>query len=213
MANNNPLRSVDKAYYGSRTPLDLRGTREGRKNAPPNPSYRQKQNDVAASSNKYYASAPVPKAVTKEAVKAKKTVAIDAKAQILVEAIQAFSAGATNIVVRGESADITKARAAVDLSVGRGGLTREQANSFDFVVVKLAEKIVQEPVAEPLAVVVEVDAEIDAILSPPVVLDKLKKQRKGKQKVEVVVEPEEDTFTDADVAAAFGVGPDDDSDG
>ena len=71
---DSPIRSADKAYYRSKQPLNLNKLREGRKNAAPNPSYKQRMNDSTASSNKYYQSAKpvaVEAPVEVEAVKAK----------------------------------------------------------------------------------------------------------------------------------------------
>ena len=71
---DSPIRSADRAYYRSSQPLNLNKLREGRKNAAPNPSYRQRMNDSTASSNKYYQSAQPAKVeapVEVEAVKAK----------------------------------------------------------------------------------------------------------------------------------------------
>jgi hypothetical protein len=136
---NNPLESADKKYYASRTPLDLGGTREGCKNPTQAFSYRQKANDVTASSNKYYAS-PEPAPVVSQQMREKKpklvrlaVPAAGATTPLLVDVVAAFQGGATSIEVTGNSAEIVKARATIDLAVGRSVLLRPQADVVTFI--------------------------------------------------------------------------------
>ena len=229
-----PLRSADKAYYASKQPLLFRGTREGRKNPAPNPSYKQKANDVTASSNKYYASIePVPQSTQPVAgqkvqttSQPEKLATLQAKVKILPDVVAAFQQGATSVRIEGESADINTARAAVEMAVGRKTLTREQSDRVVFVSVqkpataKKAEvKSTEQPASTP---------EADAILNPPAEavkepneddllsykMDETKKagkkstKKSTKKKVENPVE--DDSITEADIASAFGVVDDSD---
>ena len=136
---DSPIRSADRAYYRSSQPLNLNKLREGRKNAAPNPSYRQRMNDSTASSNKYYQSAQPAKVeapVEVEAVKAKpkKVVELRASTRAASKVIDAFADDATDVIVAGKQNMIDKVRTAVDLAVGRGDITRAQADSVSFSV-------------------------------------------------------------------------------
>jgi hypothetical protein len=205
-----PLRSADKAYYASKQPLFLRGTREGRKNPAPNPSYKQKANDVTASSNKYYAAMePVATSVQPAAGQKLQTTFAPEK-------------------VEGESADINKSRAAVEMAVGRKTLTREQSDRVVFVPVqKPATSNEVEVVSTEEAPAVPVEAE--AILNPPAEVTKTPKKKTTRKKTTrkkktntaadvpasvpaEVQEPaaEDDSVTEADIASAFGVADDSD---
>lgn len=217
-----PLRNVDQAYYGSRTPLNLQGTREGRKNPPPIPSYRQKAGDGLVSSNKYYADAAViqppaaqPTAVKPRAAAPQVAGVVEFRAgegSLLPRVVQAFMQGASAVHVRGDEAQIRPARVLVDLAVGHNTLTREQADAVIFIT-DLPVAPVKEPVAEAPAVVVEAPA---AAEEKPVVLEEalpaIQPRRQRRQKasqetpsVKVVKAEESEEVTQADVAKAFGV--------
>jgi len=133
---NNPLESADKKYYAAKTPLYLRGTREGRKNPPSAFSYKQKTNDTTSSSNKYYASQEQPAPVSKPAAikqAAEKRFRFQASDKVLQDVVGGFQGGGTVIEIIGAAVDITKARSAIDLAVGRNTLTREQADAVTFI--------------------------------------------------------------------------------
>ena len=226
-----PLRSADRAYYSSKTPLNLRGSQEGRKNPVPVPTYRHKGNDVTASSSKYYASmvpTPVPQAVTQRPVK-QVTLILETAATALDQVVQAFAAEATDVWVQGDADLIRKAQVAVDSAVGRSQLTRDQADAVTFVVKAAAPEIapesdtavitplvaeitpepepelVVEPEAEPEPATanydVELLAEAEALLNVPA--PKKPSRKKGKK-------ADSKDITEADIAAAFGVGDDGD---
>jgi IS30 family transposase len=204
----NPNRSADAAYYASRQPLKLRGTREGRKNPSTPASYVQRSSDAASSSDKYYAAKA---SKSPEKVVQKKTVTIEATPRFITKVVSAFKAGATHVVISVQATELAKARASVDMAVGRNKLSRQQADVVFFDVVKSPE-----PAPEPLQ-------------------EKPKKKRGRKKKVEPVIDeaqtileevksPEEvlpapaeeveQEITEDDVAKAFGVDldADDDSD-
>jgi len=136
-----PLVSADKKYYASKEPLLFRGTKEGRKSPRPNPSYQQKSADVTASADKYYkAMSPIDQpSVTQPASKRKpvagQPVELPATGKVLVGIVQALQAGVTDIIIKGQAADIVKARAVVDMAVGRNTLTRAQADFVSYITV------------------------------------------------------------------------------
>jgi hypothetical protein len=205
----NPNRSADSAYYASKQPLNIRGTREGRKNSRPSYSYRQTASDVAASSNKYYAD---NKPVAKPAPPPQKTVTVEASAQTARKLVTAFASGATDVIVDVQESDLSRVRTSIEMAVGQGKLTREQSDSVAFNVIKPVEP---EPAPEPI-------------------VEKPKKKRgrpKKKKAAEPVIEEAEsilepqaseeaelldmaEGITEDDVAKAFGVdlNADDDSD-
>lgn len=142
-----PIRSANAAYYASKQPLLIRGTKEGRKNPQPNPSYKQKNSDTTAPSAKYYRELgtqpgqPGQPAQQVQAVAANQggpVKTLTAKPQILPEVVQAFQQGASAIKVEGTSLELNQARTAVELAVGRNTLTREQADRVTFHPVKEA---------------------------------------------------------------------------
>ena len=141
----NPNRSADSAYYASKQPLNIRGTREGRKIARTPVSYRQTAGS-AASSDKYYAEKK-PAAVQKVRVVEKKTATVEASPRFMLKVASEFKAGATNVVVSVVETELVKVRNTVELAVGQGKLTREQADAVSFDVIKLPEP---EPVPEPV---------------------------------------------------------------
>jgi len=218
-----PLRSVDKAYYGSKTPLEFRGTREGRKNPPTFPSYQHKGSDLTASSNKYYASAAEP--VGPVAVKPTKQLAILRMEQpqtIVSEIITSIQANATHIQVFCNSPEhVRQAQTAVDMAVGRNVLTREQADGVAFIFDAIKEiqpaphvSLVLEPVLKQVEQKSDL-TDIDEIMPPPPKVKANKKGRKKKESVKVleptekqvesVIAESQEEITEADVAAVFGV--------
>lgn len=236
-----PLRSVDRAYYGSRKPLDLRGTREGRKNPAPAPSYRHQANDVTASSSKYYAApAAAPVVLLQQAgnrpIK-QVQLTIENTVTLLDQISRAFRENATAILVQGPADVIRQAQVVVDSSVGRNVLTRIQADAVAFFVATPPEPIVVPEVALT-AVAAESDTAVIAV--PEAILETISPEvdEAVEEEVEVGIPVTEETdeveaflstpaakkptrkktnkksqskaITEADVAAAFGVGDDSD---
>lgn len=237
---SDPLRSADKAYYSARKPLSIQGTREGRKNPVPVPSYRHQGNDVTASSSKYYAT-PAPRQVAPVSSPAQSdnpiVLTITDPTTLLAEVIQAFRAGATGVWVHGDADVIRPARVVIDAAVGRNALTRAQADTVTFVV--NAPTPIAIPGTESTLIAPESDT---AVISPeaPVVEPELIIESEPEAEPEIEVTPdvivaaldEADEFlnapspkrstkkktkkgeskaiTEADVAAAFGVSDDSD---
>ena len=184
---HNTSRNVDTAYYGSRKPLNLRGTREGSKRPAAIPSYLHRSGDMAASSDQYYATlkpvaqpviakAPVPKVVS---------ITLDST-PILHRVVTEFTKGATQLQISGSDAQVRDARSAVDMSVGMSVLTRAQADAVTFII-------------KP-----SVMTEEDTIMPlPPKSKSKPKAKVKAKKKTKSSASNDE--ITEADVAAAFGV--------
>lgn len=222
-----PLRSVDKAYYGSKTPLEFRGTREGRKNPPAFPSYQHKSNDSAASSNKYYAAAPeLVATVSAKPVKKAATLRMKQAETVVSEIITLIQEGATHIQVFCNSPEhVKQAQTASDMAVGRNILTREQANGITFIfdAIQKPQPAPQalpaiEPVLEQANQKAEL-ADIEDIMPPPPQVKASRKSRKKKEPVAVAESAEEsaeepiesvitesqEEITEADVAAVFGV--------
>lgn len=152
-----PLRSVDRAYYGSRKPLDLRGTREGRKNPVPVPSYQHRGNDVTASSSKYYAAVVPVQAAPPRPAKLS-TIRLESVSTLLAQVVAGFDAGATEILVYGAAELISQARVVVDSAVGRNALTREQADVVAFSAI-----------SAPVVVAAESDTAVVTVAAPVVV--------------------------------------------
>ena len=234
---SDPTRSADKAYYASRTPLDLRGTREGRSNPPKFPSYQHKGYDSTASSDKYYAvqtakeDAPVAQAVRQKPSRnkvAKKTELIITDTDNLLRRLSdILRDNDGEVVVKGDAELIRRARMLLDLSVGRNEFTRQQADSVSFAVI---EAKITVPVVEVVDVAPEpaVEAEPEAepepepepeVIPDPVMRDEIAellatpvpvvKKSKPKQ-VRQAKKPEAKTITEDDIAAALGLGDDSD---
>jgi hypothetical protein len=225
------IRSADKAYYASKQPLLLRGTREGRSNPTTAPSYKQKANDVTASSSKYYAEMPatqVPVAnragqQVKSTFQPEKLATLPAKGKILPDVVAAFQQGATAVRIEGPAADINKSRAAIEMAVGRKTLTRAQADRVVFVSVVPPAPVRAKTKDEPSSGI----PEAEAILNPPKAEEeshehdllnsklagpKKKRNRKSTNKqdepaAETDGESERgaDLVDESDIAAAFGV--------
>ena len=224
---NNPLESADKKYYAAKAPLYLRGTREGRKQPPAAFSYKQKGNDTTASSDKYYASPEQVPTVAQEIRRLQEDLVLRFKIRdsLLQDVVSAFMDEATIVEVVGTGAEISKARAKVDMAVGRGTLTRDQADAITFITT-LDEAIVEEQpkAAKPKA------AKPKAAKPKAAKRTKKKATRKKTKKAEDIVASaltdklsdatkgevlktgwkDDDDITEKDVAAAFGVSDDDD---
>jgi len=124
------------SYYKSVKPLNISGTKEGRKNPSKAFSYVHKPNDIQAASKKYYASAELKKA-NKEAAINLQMIVEEESTSLAVEAIsEAFSTGATAVILRCPSTELSKYRTAIDVAVGSMKLTRDQADSVSFVPVE-----------------------------------------------------------------------------
>lgn len=226
---NNPLESADNKYYAAKHPLYLRGTKEGRKSPAPSFSYKQKANDTTSSSNKYYAAQEQPVPVKPAAIKqaGEKRFRFQASDKVLQDVVGGFQGGGTVIEIAGAAVDITKARAAIDLAVGRNTLTREQADAVTFIT---------EHSETPAEVELPKKKTTKKKTTKKKVTKKAKKKtpRKKTKKAEDIVASvlvdnlsdetkaevlkggweDDDDITEKDVAAAFGVtdGDDDDDD-
>lgn len=183
-------RSVNAAYYASRSPLDLRGTKEGRKNPSNSPSYNHVYNDSTKPSSKYYAT-PVKEII--QLKKQNKLTEIDASPEVLSRLIELFSEGFTDIIVKGSREEIAPCKTAVDLAVGQQRLTREQADSVSFVLKLPAVQLEPEPVKAKAKKA-----------------SKRKAAKKVKQVKKVEKDEEEQLVTEADLSAIFNPGDDSD---
>ena len=222
-----PLRSADRAYYSSKTPLNLRGSQEGRKNPAPAPTYRHKGNDVTASSSKYYTSmvpVPVPQAVTQRPAK-QVILLLETAATALDQVVQAFADEATDIQIQGDTEIIRKAQVAIDSAVGRSQLTRDQADAVTFMVKPVAPLIAaesdtavisppvveSEPESEPEPEVVPepavVDSDVELLAEAEALFSAPAPKRAPRKRVK---KSDSKDITEADIAAAFGVGDDSD---
>lgn len=213
---NNPLESADKKYYASRQPLNLSGTREGRKNPRKAFSYQQKPNDVTSSANKYYASPeqPAPNETGKApSIKKELTLRYKASDKVLQDVVAGFQEGGTLIEITGDVDEIRKARAAIDMAVGRNTLTRAQADAITFITMNFAPVTAVEP--EPP----KKKAARKKATKKKTTRKKAKKKEETDDLVDDILQAEargdlkaEAPPTEADIAAAFGVVDDDDDD-
>lgn len=171
-----PNRNVDQAYYGSRTKLNLRGTREGSRNPQPIPGYKQQATDGITSSDKYYA-ASQPKVIAAAAATPRtlKTLRLKTAKTVLTDLVSLFGSGATEVVVYGTAEQINSARVSTELAVGRKTLTRAQADAVQFQI------------------------ETAPVPHEPEVAPKLV----ANQQVTVAQETAEEEITSEDIAAAF----------
>lgn len=211
---NNPLQSADSKYYASKQPLNLNGTREGRKNPSKAFSYQQKGSDVTASADKYYAAPnqPAPNETGKPiAVKKELTLRYKASDKVLQDVVAGFQQGGTLLEITGNQDEIRKARAAIDMAVGRNTLTREQANAITFIT------LASEPVAavEPP----KKKAVKKKVTKKKTTRKKAKKKEDADDLVDDILNAESRGDltatappTEADIAKAFGVSDEDDDD-
>lgn len=217
-----PLRSVDKAYYGSKTPLEFRGTKEGRKNPPPVPSYQHKGNDSTASSNKYYAAAQPTEVINVKPAKKVMTLQMKSVEMVVSEIITLLQEGATHVqVVSASSEHLRQAQTAVDMAVGRNVLTRPQADGITFIFesAKEPDPVPPAPV-EPVVTLAKEPvqnvtlADVEELMPPPPKPKSNKKAKKKKEEAaqevaeeqqESVIAESQEEITEADIAVAFGV--------
>ena len=212
--SNNPLQSADSKYYASKQPLNLNGTREGRKNPRKAFSYQQKATDVTASSDKYYASPeqPAPNETGKApSVKKELTLRYKASDKVLQDVVAGFQKGGTLIEITGDADEIRKARAAIDMAVGRNTLTRAQADAITFITIADTPLVELEP--EPP----KKKATRKKATKKKTPRKKAKKKEETDDLVDEILQAEargdlkaEAPPTEADIAAAFGVVDDDD---
>jgi len=207
--------SADDAYYRSKTPLILSGTLDAQ--AKLHPSYTHVGDAMVTSSDKYYASAS-PVQTAPELVLELKRVQLIADADLVSGVISAFGAGAGLVIATGNALEVTQARLAVDLAVGRNVLTRAQADGVVFVtsvavadmdVPAVEELVVQELPVTPVVIAAE---ELPATPVASVVeelQESGKKGRKRGKRAEVAESVDSKDITEADVSAVFG---EDDSD-
>jgi hypothetical protein len=218
----NPNESADKKYYASKQPLNLRGTREGVKNKRPVFSSRQKVNDSTATSDKYYAAqdqSTLNETGKAPSIKKELTLRYKASDAVLQDVVAGFQEGGTLIEVAGNSDEIRKARAAIDMAVGRNTLTREQADVISFITISdtlLVElepepekKVVKKRATRKKAAKKKTKKSEDVVSS--ILSDDADDQTK-KEALKTGWEEQDDTPTEADVARAFGVTDDDDDD-
>lgn len=185
-------RTANSAYYASRQELNIAGTREGSKTPKIVPSYQHNSSDANTSANKYYASASAKPGTPKAAkLKASKHVQVICSSKSVVQSIlEELSSGATRITVKGTADELKQAKLHVDLAVGRNTLTRTQADQVNYA-------LKPEPVPVPVPEVkVETVEEIKPVEIP--------------EEPEASIKTEE--ITEEDVAAAFGVKPDEGDD-
>jgi len=226
------LQNVDKAYYGSKTPLEFRGTKEGRKNPPRVPSYQHKGTDSTASSNKYYAEAQPAAVISVKPAKKIMALQIKATETVVSEIITLLQDGATHVQVYSTSTkDLRQAQTAVDMAVGQNILTRPQADGITFVAVAEPNaasfpETAKEPAPAPPAPVEPVItlakepvqnvilADVEELMPPPPKPKSNKKSKKKKEEAtqevtenqqESVIAESQEEITEADIAVAFGV--------
>ena len=152
---SNKLETADKKYYASKQPLKFDGLAEGSSFPPSHFTYKAKTGADARPSDIYYASpeqhrdAPVvPQKAAFAAI-----VELTPGLIVLEAIITAYGRGATDVTLKGDEAEINKARIAVDMAVGRNTLTREQADKLKFDVVAAAAPVAPEaPKVDPVPV-------------------------------------------------------------
>lgn len=164
------------------------------------PMYQQ-SSDLNYSSDKYYAEMSVP-ATTGNIAGAK--LQLRPKKEIELELVDtcyglstiqhAFEEGATSVRIKATEYILSQLRVAVDISVGRGELTREQADAITFV--ELAQ--------EAIFVATKVYPTDSTPEAAAVINDSPKQSRKKTKR------GKGDAITTKDIAAVFGS---DDSDG
>lgn len=191
------LRSSDY-YYRDRKP---------EVSTPPTstPTYHQ-SSSLNSSNNKYYAEmAPLVAEDTPIIAKLQMPPKKEVELEILdacygLATIQAaFEAGATIILVKTYEYIISQLQVAVDMSVGRGELTRDQIDSIVFVTLS-AEDILVEP--EVPIIKEEVAPPIEGIPEAASILNDAPKQSRKKTKSTKTTKSDEITLKD--IAAAFG---------
>ena len=143
---------------------------------------------------------------------------------VLQDVVAGFQEGGTLIEVAGNSDEIRKARAAIDMAVGRNTLTRAQADAIAFITI--SDTLLAELEPEPEKKVVKKKATKTKTTKKKAAKKKTKKSEDVVSSILVVDvddqtkkevlkngwEEQDDTPTEADVARAFGVTDDDDDD-
>ena len=194
------LRSSD-CYYRDRKP-------EVSPTAIPTPTYQQ-SSSLNSSNNKYYAEMTV---LTTEDAPLIAKLQLPPKKEVELEILDscygfstikaAFEDGATLVTVKAIEHIISQLRINVDMSVGRGELTRDQADAVTFIEIA-PEAVFVEPevpaIKEEVAKVVESMPEAAAVLNDEPKPSR-KKAKRGKS----------EEITLKDIATAFGSDDSDD---
>ena len=180
------LRSSDW-YYRDRNP-------EVSPTTTPNPTYRQSSN-LNSSNNKYYAEMGPLVAEDTPLIAKLQMPPKEVELEILdgcygLATIQAaFEDGATLILVKTHEDIISQLQVAVDMSVGRGELTRKQTDSIVFITLSPEAILSSEEVAPPIVDMPEAAAVLNESPKPS-----RKKVKRGKS----------EEITLKDIEAAFG---------
>ena len=180
------LRSSDW-YYRDRKP-------EVSPTTTPNPTYRQSSN-LNSSNNKYYAEMGPLVAEDTPLIAKLQMPPKEVELEILdgcygLATIQAaFEDGATLILVKTHEDIISQLQVAVDMSVGRGELTRKQTDSIVFITLSPEAILSSEEVAPPIVDMPEAAAVLNEAPKPS-----RKKAKRGKS----------EEITLKDIEAAFG---------
>lgn len=188
------LRSSD-CYYRDRKP-------EVSPKVTPTPTYQQ-SSSLNSSNNKYYAEMTV---LTAEDTPIIAKLQLPPKKEVELEILDscygfstvkaAFDDGATLVTVKAIEHIISQLRINVDMSVGRGELTRDQADSVTFVEIA-PEAVFVEP--EIPVIKEEVVQPIESIPEATAVLNDVPKQSRKKAK-----RGKSEEITLKDIATAFG---------
>jgi outer membrane biosynthesis protein TonB len=114
------------------------------------------------------------------------------------------------VVVKGESELVRRARMLLDLSVGRGEFTRQQADAVSFAAVQQEIVIPVVPISEVEPEVEEApEPEVEVQPEPPAPEVSIAKKSKPKP-VKKAKKADTLNLTEEDIAAAFGLGDDSD---
>ena len=190
------LRSSDW-YYRDRKP-------EVSPTTTPAPTYRQSSN-LNSSNNKYYAEMGPLVAEDTPLIAKLQMPPKEVELEILdacsgLATIQAaFADGATLILVKTHEDIISELQVAVDMSVGRGELTRKQTDSIVFITLS-PEDILVEPKVPIIKE--EVTPPVESMPEAATILNESPKQSRKKTKSTKTTKSDEITLKD--IAAAFG---------
>jgi len=158
------------------------------------PTYKQSSN-LNSSNNKYYAEMAPLVAEDAPLIAKLQMPPKEVELEILdgcygLATIQAaFEDGATSIIVKAYDYVVTQLQVAVDMSVGRGELTREQTDSIVFVILVPEAILSPEEVAPPIVDMPEASAVLNEAPKPS-----RKKAKRGKS----------EEITLKDIETAFG---------
>lgn len=188
------LRSSDCYYRDRKSEVSPKVT--------PTPTYQQ-SSSLNSSNNKYYAEMTV---LTAEDTPIIAKLQLPPKKEVELEILDscygfstvkaAFDDGATLVTVKAIEHIISQLRINVDMSVGRGELTRDQADSVTFVEIA-PEAVFVEP--EIPVIKEEVVQPIESIPEATAVLNDVPKQSRKKAK-----RGKSEEITLKDIATAFG---------